>query len=111
MGPVQQGQTLATFNAEGEVVTTGNAGTAQTETITSGTAFQVSATRAAKLYINVRTAASLEVQMGPTSAGNTITIDSGESEALGVTTLHVPAGWYVLLTGTTADFVATAVLE
>lgn len=108
---VAEGQLLGVDLAEGEVLTTGNGGTSIVITPTTATPFQVSANRSADLYINIRTAASLEVQMGPTSAGTAVTIDSGESETLGVTTLHVPAGWYVNLTGTMADVVVTAVLN
>lgn len=111
MNPVSEGQVLGTDNAQGEVLTTGNGGTAVTLTPTTATAFQVSANRSADVYIEITTAAALGITMGPTSAGTGVTIASSESETLGVTTVHVPAGWYMVLTGTMADQTVTAVLN
>lgn len=81
------------------------------ETVTSGTPFQVSTVRGSHLYINITTAASFTCSMGPEAAGTSVAVNAAESDALGLVTLKVPAGWYVKLTGTVADFVVTAVLD
>jgi hypothetical protein len=111
MNPLQVGQSTAIYDAQGEVITVGNTGTSLTETIVSGTPFQPSASHATVLYIEVTTAAALSVQMGPSSSGTGVTVSTSESAALGVTTVEVPAGWYVDLTGTVADFIVTAVVS
>jgi hypothetical protein len=85
-------------------------GYAVTETVVSGTPFQVSTKRDAMLYVNITTAASLAISMGPEAAGTSVALAPAESEALGVTTLRVPAGWWVKLTGTVTNYVVTAVL-
>lgn len=86
-------------------------GYAVTETVVSGTPFQVSTLRDADLYINITTAASLTITMGPESAGTSIALNAAEIDALGLIHLNVPKGWYVVLTGTVADFAVTAVLR
>ena len=105
-----QAQLDAINNANADTNYLQPAGTAITETVTTATAFQVSTTRSAMLYINITTAAALAIAMGSTSS-TSITVAASESETLGVTTLKVPAGWYVKLTGTMADIVVVAVLE
>lgn len=81
---------------------------AGTVTFVSGTAKQVDTRKDNFLYINVTTSAALAIALGPTSAAATV-INASESDALGVITLFVPAGWYVKLTGTIADVTCTAV--
>lgn len=105
-----QGQNDAINNANGVTIVSGTSGSSSVKTVVSGTAFQLSATRSGHLYLNITTSASLTISMGPTSSAADA-IGVAQSEALGVTTLYVPAGWYVVLTGTVADFVATAVLN
>lgn len=115
MATIDDAQTLATYNANASAGAPASvlapSGEAITETVVSATPFQISVKRAAFLYINVTTSAALTVSMGPEAAGTSIAVGAAQSEALGVTTLHVPAGWYVKLTGTVADFVLTAVLQ
>lgn len=85
-------------------------GAAIVESPTSGTAFQVSALRAATLYVNVRTAAALATALSPDNS-TFYTLDASQSDAIGMTTIHVPAGWYVKLTGTMANLAITAILQ
>jgi hypothetical protein len=75
---------------------------------TTATAFQCSTNRESTLYINVTTAAALTIAMGPTAAC-AITISASETTALGVVTLIVPTGWWVMLTGTMADLAVTKI--
>lgn len=85
-------------------------GLAITETVVSGTGFQVSATRSAYLYVNITTAAALAIALSPDNS-TYYPLNVSESDALGMVTINVPRGWYVKLTGTVADFVATAILN
>jgi len=78
------------------------------ESPVSGTAFQPSGGAACDLYLAIKTAASLQVDMGPTSA-TAIAIMPSQTAALSVITLDVPAGWFVKLTGTMANLTATSV--
>ena len=87
---------------------TGNAASVSSPTFVSGTALQVNANYDVHLYIDVTTAASLTIQMGPTS-GVANTIQSSVIGGLGLETLYVPAGWYVKLTGTMADLSIKAI--
>lgn len=80
------------------------------QTIVSGTAFQVSVAQNATLYLDITTSAALAIAVGPT-ASTANTILASESAALGLLNVRVPAGWYVKVTGTPADFVATAILD
>ncbi len=103
--PVQDGQTSPnrpeTDNASKQ---------AFLKTVVSGTAFQVSMSQPSNLYLDITTSAPLAIAVGPTAATAT-TILASESAALGLLTIRVPAGWYVKVTGTPADFVATAVID
>jgi hypothetical protein len=74
----------------------------------TNTPFQPSTKRAANLYLNVFTVAPLTISIGPTSAC-TIPVQASESSAIGITTLDIPAGWWVNLTGTMADLSVIAV--
>ena len=74
----------------------------------SNTPFQPSTKRAVNLYINVFTVAALTIAIGPTSAC-AIPVQASEASAIGVTTLDIPAGWYVNLTGTMTDLSVLAV--
>lgn len=78
-------------------------------TFVSATPQQLSASKDVYLYINVTTAASLTISMGPTSTGTGVALNSAESDALGMVTIRVPAGWYVKITGTVADLNINAV--
>lgn len=98
--------TDAAANTAGSVGPGSHAAGAQT--FVSGTAKQVDTRKDNFLYINVTTAAALAIAIGPTSAAATV-LNASESDALGLITLFVPAGWYVKLTGTMANLAVTAV--
>lgn len=83
---------------------------AQAQAPVTATAFQVSTKRSATLYVNVRTAASLATAIGPDNT-TAIVLDAAQSDAIGMTTIHLPAGWWVKLTGTMANLSVTAVLN
>lgn len=112
MSDIDDAQTLAIYNAKGQAVPAATqlaAGTPLTLVPTTATAFQVSTKRGAHLFINVRTAAALAIAIGPDNT-TAIALSASQSDALGITTLWVPAGWYVKLTGTIANLAITAVL-
>ncbi len=115
MSVLTDAQDLSATNAhvDGAAVVAGSnaqgSHTAAVVTFSTGVARQVSATNDAYLYINITTAAALTVAIGPTSAVAT-TLSVSQSSALGMTTLFVPAGWYVKLTGTMANQTCTSVL-
>lgn len=109
MSAITDAQTLAIDNAQGEVITAGESGTAITITPVTATPFQINTAHAADLYITVVTSAALAIAMGPTAAV-AVAVSPSELEAIGVTYLRVPAGWYVMLTGTMADLSVIAVL-
>ena len=116
MSNITDAQTLALYNSEGatepaSVNPSPAGGTPEVLTVTSATPFQVSKVRNATLYIAIATAAALTISMGPEAAGTSVPVAASATEAIGVTTLKVPAGWYVTLTGTVADFVLNAVLD
>lgn len=107
-----QGSAATNYHADSAANTAGSTAggshTAKTVTFTSGTAAQVDTLKDSFLYINITTAAALAIAFGPTSSVAT-TLNASESDALGLITLFVPAGWYVKLTGTMADVTCTAV--
>lgn len=103
--PQQVGQ-----QTPGQVDTDNASKQAFTKTIVSGTAFQVSTAQNSTLYLDIATAAALAIAIGPTSA-TTVAINSSKVDSIGLISVRVPAGWYVKVTGTPADFVATAVLD
>jgi hypothetical protein len=112
MSNIDDAQTTAIYYGKGAALPAGvqaAAGTAIVEAPTTATAFQVSATRGAHLYINVRTAAALATAIGPDNT-TAIALDASQSDAIGMTTIWVPAGWWVKLTGTMANLAITAVL-
>lgn len=112
--PVADGQTIAIYNAKGQALPAGTAeayGTPEVVTAVSGTPFQISTKRSAHLYIAIAVAAALTISMGPEAAGTSVPVAASAVEAIGTTTLYVPAGWYVKITGTVADFVLNAVLN
>ena len=88
----------------GAIAVTG--GAASTPTFVSGTAQQLNATKNGVLYMDITTAASLTIAIGPTSSATTV-LQTSIVSALGLTHVHVPAGWYVKLTGTMADITFT----
>lgn len=113
MSDITDAQTLAIYNGEGQALPASigqPSGTPQVITAVSGTPFQISTKRGAHLYIDINTSASLTLSMGPEAAGTSVPVGAASADAIGVTTLYVPAGWYVKLTGTVADFVLNAVL-
>jgi hypothetical protein len=77
-------------------------------TFVSTVAQVLNATYDANLYVEVKTAASLTITMGPTT-GSENTILATVVAALGLETIHVPAGWSVIITGTVADLAITAI--
>jgi hypothetical protein len=85
-------------------------GSAAVQTPTTATAFQISTKRTSILYITVNTAAALAIAIGPTAAC-AIAVAASASYALGTTTLRIPAGWFVKLTGTMANLTVTSVIE
>jgi hypothetical protein len=114
MSNITDAQTLSIYNGEGVAVpaaTLEPSGLPEVITAVSGTPFQISTKRNADLYIAIATAAALTISMGPEAAGTSVPVAASASEAVGVTTLFVPVGWYVKLTGTVADFVLNAVLR
>jgi hypothetical protein len=107
-------QTLATYNSQGVAVPTSITqpdGYNTILSITSGVPFQISANRLANLYVNVVTSAPLTVTMGPTPLGTRVQLTGSQSTAVGLFNLNVPAGWYVVITGTVANLVLNAVLR
>lgn len=112
--PVADGQTLSIYNANASGGVPASVaqpfGTPLVETIVSGTAFQISASRGSHLYLDIQTSAAIAIAMGPTNAA-AIALNASQADALGFETIYVPAGWWVKITGTVADFVATAVLN
>jgi hypothetical protein len=112
MSQIDDAQTTAIYYGKGQALPASvqNAtGAAIVEAPTSGVAFQVSATRGAHLYVNVRTAAALATALGPDNT-TSVALDASQSDAIGMTTIWVPAGWWVKLTGTMANLAITAVL-
>lgn len=113
MSNVDDALTTAIYYGKGVALPTSvqqAAGTVITESPTSGTGFQVSALRNSHLYINITTAASLAIALSADGTTYNI-INAAESDALGMITLFVRAGWYVKLTGTMADLTITAILD
>jgi hypothetical protein len=113
MSAITDAQTVAIYDGENKALPASiqqSEGTPEVVTATSTTPFQISTQRAAFLYIAIATAAALTITMGPEAAGTSVPVAASAVEAIGVTTLRVPAGWYVVLTGTVADFVLNAVL-
>lgn len=80
------------------------------KTVVSGTAFQISVAQNANLYIDIATSAALAIAIGP-DASTAVAVMASKSAPIGLLNVRVPAGWYVKLTGTVADFTATAVLD
>lgn len=90
---------------------TDTSGTAadSTPSLSSGTPAQINATQDVMLYCRIKTASTFSLAMGPTSsAADTIAI-SESSTAIGVVSVRVPKGWYVVSTFTSADVVWSAV--
>ena len=78
----------------------------------SGTASQLSdTTRDYLVYLNVTTSGTAtSVTIGPTSAGNTVSILASASVTAGqVISFRLPAGWYAKVTWTTTVFAQTAI--
>jgi hypothetical protein len=83
-----------------------------TPTFASGTASQLSdTTRDYQIYFNVTTSGTAtSVTMGPTSAGNTVSIMASAAATAGqAISFRLPAGWYVKWTGTTTVLAQAAV--
>lgn len=82
----------------------------QVEAVTSGTGFQVSTAQNAHLYIDINTSAALAIALS--KDGTTyVPLMASKSAPIGLLSVMVPAGWYVRLTGTPANFVVTAVVD
>lgn len=114
--PIVDAQNEAAYNAQGKnsvyLAAAGDiAGTAAVQTVVSGTPFQISAKRRATMYVDINTSASFTMSMGPEPAGTSVAVAAASADAIGVTTLAVPVGWYVKITGTVADFVITSVVD
>lgn len=103
--PLQIGQ-----QSPGQVDTDNASKQAFVETVVSGTGFQISTTQNAHLYIDVQTSAALAIQLSRDGVTYT-TVMASKSAGIGLLNVMVPAGWYVKLTGTPADFVATAIMD
>lgn len=80
------------------------------QTVVSGTGFQVSTAQSAHLYIDITTSAALAVALSKDGVTYT-SIMASKSAPIGLLSVTVPAGWYVKLTGTPANFVATALVD
>jgi hypothetical protein len=83
-----------------------------TPTFASGTASQLSdTTRDYMVYLNVTTSGTAtSVTIGPTSAGNTVSIMASAAATAGqVIAFRLPAGWYVKWTGTTTVLAQAAI--
>jgi hypothetical protein len=79
-----------------------------TPTFMSATAQQISTTKDAIVYIDVKTAASLTLAIGANSSATTV-LQSAVVSGLGLSSIRVPAGWYLKITGTIADLTITAI--
>lgn len=113
MSAIDDAQTTAIYYGKGAALPASvqqAGGASIVETVVSGTGFQVSTTRSAFLYVNVTTAAALAIALSPDNS-TYYPLNISQSDALGMVTLEVPKGWWVKLTGTVADFVATAILN
>jgi hypothetical protein len=113
MANIDDAQTTAIYYAKGQALPSSvqqAAGTSIVETPTTAVGFQVHATRSAMLYVNIRTAAALATAISPDNV-TYYPLDASQSDAIGMTTIHVPAGWYVKLTGTMANLAITAILN
>lgn len=121
MSAITDAQATAVTNGETDKAAVGAGGTtavpvaavtvATVPVFVSGTAQQLNASRVIDLYINITTSASLAITMGPTSAGTGVSLNAAESDALGLLTIRIPAGWYIKLTGTVADMAFIAIVE
>lgn len=80
------------------------------KTVVSGTAFQVSTVQPANLYLDIATAAALTIAVSQDGT-NFTTLLNNKVAAIGLITVRVPAGFWVKITGTVANFVATAVID
>lgn len=119
MTMIDDAQALAVTNGEADAAARGAGGVtafpvaaatiATVPVFVSGTAQVLSASREVDLYINITTAASLAIAMGPTASAS-VTLNTAESDTLGLIHIRVPAGWFVKLTGTVADFALNAVV-
>lgn len=89
-----------TNTAAGAVITT--------PTFVSGTAQQISTTKDAMVYIDVKTAASLTLALGAASTATTV-LQSAVVSGLGLSSIRLPAGWFLKITGTIADLTITAI--
>lgn len=89
-----------TNTAAGAVITT--------PTFVSTTAQQISTTKDAMVYIDVKTAASLTLAIGAASTATTL-LQSAVVSGLGLSSIRVPAGWFLKITGTISDLVITAI--
>lgn len=103
--PQQIGQ-----STPGSVDTDNASKQAFTQTIVSGTAFQISTTQPAHLYIDIATAAAMTIAIGPTSTPAT-TILNNHAATIGLLTVLIPAGFWVKITGTVANFAVVAVID
>lgn len=83
---------------------TSSSATASAIAFTTATAQQVNAQSDAILYIACTTSTALTVSMGPTVATSAVTILNNVTVSTCLMSVRVPAGWYVKLTGTMADF-------
>lgn len=81
-----------------------------TQAVTSGTGFQVSTARDATLYVDVATSSALTIAISGDGTTYT-TILNNRTVPVGLQVVRVPAGFYVRLTGTPANFVVTSVLD
>lgn len=80
------------------------------KTVVSGTGFQISTVQNANLYVDINTSAALAVAISPDNV-TYITVMASKAAPIGLVNVRVPANWYVKLTGTVANFVATAIID
>jgi hypothetical protein len=81
---------------------------ASTPSLSTGVAAQINTSQDVLLYADVHTASVFSLAIGPTSTPAT-TIVTSATNAIGLVSVRVPAGWYVKSTFTSADVTWTAV--
>lgn len=87
---------------------TGSGASITSPSFVTGTALQVNATKDSTLYIDVTVAGAYSIAIGSTSS-TTTTLQSSVLNGLGLTSIRVPAAWYIKITGTIANLSITAI--
>lgn len=85
-------------------INTSSSAVAASISFVSTTAKQVNVQSDSILYINCTTSTSLTLAIGPTSSVGAVTLLTAATVSVGLFSVRIPAGWFVKLTGTMADF-------